>query len=54
MILSIKTFIKYQYFGRTIIEYQQIKIEVNHIMKMIVDKGVFVGRFRFINLAPEL
>ena len=30
-------------FGRKITGYQQIKIEVNHIMKMIVDKGVFVG-----------
>ena len=50
MILSIETFIKYQYFGRTIIGYQQIKIEINHIMKMIVDKGVYVGKFLFINM----
>ena len=30
-------------YWKTIIGYQQIKIEINHIMKMIVDKGVYVG-----------
>ena len=40
MIFSIETFIKYQYSGRTLIGYQQIKIEIKVIMKMIVDKIV--------------
>ena len=40
---SIEIHIKYQYFGKTIIVYQQIKIEINHIMKMIVVKGVHAG-----------
>ena len=40
---SIEIHIKYQYFGKTIIGYQQIKIETNHIMKMIVVNVVYVG-----------
>ena len=36
-------FKKYQYFLKTIIGYQQIKIEIKVIMNMIVVKGVYLG-----------